>query len=81
MASQPGDIDHSSGSGESKTPADQYSEEEAARRRDAVLKIMVNTPPHPRVRSELGCVLMLTSTTVLLVPASAWGCFRYWVDL
>ena len=27
---------------------DQYSPEEAARRRDAVLKIMVNTPPQPR---------------------------------
>jgi hypothetical protein len=27
---------------------DQYSPDEAARRRDAVLKIMVNTPPQPR---------------------------------
>jgi hypothetical protein len=26
---------------------DQYSSEEAARRRDAVLKIMVNPPPQP----------------------------------
>jgi len=31
------------------SPDDQYSPEETARRRDAVLKIMVNTPPQPRV--------------------------------
>jgi len=31
---------------------DQYSPEEAARRRDAVLKIMVNTPPQPRVSNR-----------------------------
>lgn len=30
-----------------RTPDDEYSPEEAARRRDAVLKIMVNTPPQP----------------------------------
>lgn len=27
---------------------DEYTAEEAARRRDAVLKVMVNTPPRPR---------------------------------
>jgi hypothetical protein len=27
---------------------DDYSPEETARRRDAVLKVMVNTPPQPR---------------------------------
>jgi hypothetical protein len=31
-----------------RTPDDEYSPEDAARRRDAVLKIMVNTPPQPR---------------------------------
>ena len=30
---------------------DEYSPEEAERRRDAVLKIMVNTPPQPRSSS------------------------------
>jgi hypothetical protein len=30
------------------TQDDQYSPDETARRRDAVLKIMVNTPPQPR---------------------------------
>ena len=29
---------------------EEFSEEETARRRDAVLKIMVNTPPQPRTR-------------------------------
>jgi hypothetical protein len=28
--------------------SDEYSPEEAARRRDAVLKILVNTPPQPQ---------------------------------
>jgi hypothetical protein len=28
--------------------SDEYSPEETARRRDAVLKILVNTPPQPR---------------------------------
>lgn len=28
---------------------DEYSPEETARRRDAVLKILVNTPPQPQV--------------------------------
>jgi hypothetical protein len=31
-----------------KTDESEYGAEEAARRRDAVLKIMVNTPPQPR---------------------------------
>ncbi|HVC52479.1 MAG TPA: hypothetical protein VND87_10695 [Stellaceae bacterium] len=31
---------------------DQYDPEETARRRDAVLKIMVNTPPQPRVTRQ-----------------------------
>jgi len=31
---------------------DQYTPEEVARRRDAVLKIMVNTPPQPRVSNR-----------------------------
>lgn len=31
---------------------DEYSPEEAARRRDAVLKIMVNTPPQPRASNR-----------------------------
>jgi hypothetical protein len=42
MVSRPDD-DALSGSGD-----EQYDPEEAARRRDAVLKIMVNTPPQPR---------------------------------
>jgi hypothetical protein len=29
-------------------PNDDYSDEEAARRRDAVIKRMLNTPPQPR---------------------------------
>jgi hypothetical protein len=33
-------------------PDDQYAPDEAARRRDAVLKIMVNTPPQPRVSNR-----------------------------
>jgi hypothetical protein len=32
----------------SKEPVDQYSEAETARRRDAVLKRMLNTAPQPR---------------------------------
>jgi hypothetical protein len=35
-----------------KTDDDQFSEEETARRRDAVLKIMVNTPPQPRISNR-----------------------------
>jgi hypothetical protein len=31
---------------------DEFSAEEAARRRDAVLKIMVNTPPQPRATRQ-----------------------------
>jgi hypothetical protein len=31
-----------------KTNDDEYSPEETARRRDAVLKILVNTPPQPQ---------------------------------
>jgi hypothetical protein len=31
---------------------DQYPADEAARRRDAVLKIMVNTPPQPRTSNR-----------------------------
>jgi hypothetical protein len=33
---------------------DQFSPEETARRRDAVLKIMVNTPPQPRTNRPPG---------------------------
>jgi hypothetical protein len=33
-------------------PDDQYAPDEAARRRDAVLKIMVNTPPQPRASNR-----------------------------
>ena len=32
-----------------KLPDQEYDAEETARRRDAVLKIMVNTPPRPHV--------------------------------
>lgn len=32
----------------SKEPSDQYSPEEAARRRDEVVRRMANTPPQPR---------------------------------
>jgi hypothetical protein len=32
-----------------KSNDDEYSPEETARRRDAVLKILVNTPPQPQV--------------------------------
>lgn len=34
------------------TGNDEYAPDEAARRRDAVLKIMVNTPPQPRTSSR-----------------------------
>jgi len=33
-------------------PEDNLSEEEVARRRDAILRIMVNTPPQPRVSNR-----------------------------
>src|SRR5437660_994776 len=33
-----------------KADNEEYPAEEAARRRDAVLKIMVNTPPQPRAK-------------------------------
>jgi hypothetical protein len=33
---------------------DEFSEEETAKRRDAVLKIMVNTPPQPRATHPPG---------------------------
>lgn len=36
------------------TKADEYSPEEAERRRDAVLKILVNTPPQPRATHPPG---------------------------
>jgi hypothetical protein len=48
MTSQPTDIDQPSELGESKTPdGDQYSEEETARRRDQVVRRMLNSPPKP----------------------------------
>ena len=33
-------------------PDDEYSPEETARRRDAVLKILVNTPPRPQATRQ-----------------------------
>lgn len=33
-------------------PADDYSPEEAARRRDEVIRRMANTPPQPRVSPQ-----------------------------
>jgi hypothetical protein len=36
-----------------KEPDDQYSPEEIARRRDAVLKAMINTPPTPHKAARL----------------------------
>lgn len=51
MASQPKNIDHQSESRESKAqPDEQFSEEEAGRRRDAVVRRMLETPPKPRNR-------------------------------
>ena len=35
-------------SDDGQRPNDNYSDEEAARRRDAVIKRMLNTPPQPR---------------------------------
>lgn len=37
---------------ENKT--DQYSEQETARRRDAVIKQMINTPPKPHSEMKVG---------------------------
>jgi hypothetical protein len=37
----------------SKTLDDQYSEKETARRRDAVIKKMLNTPPKPHSEMKL----------------------------
>jgi hypothetical protein len=34
---------------EYQKPDDEYSDEETARRRDAVLKILLSTPPQPHV--------------------------------
>jgi hypothetical protein len=33
---------------------DRYSEQETARRRDAVIKKMLNTPPKPRSEMKIG---------------------------
>ena len=37
-----------------KSPQDQYSEQETARRRDAVIKQMLNTPSKPHSEMKLG---------------------------
>ncbi len=34
--------------------SDQYSEQETARRRDAVIKRMLNTPPKPHSEMKIG---------------------------
>jgi hypothetical protein len=39
---------------ETKRPSDQYSEEETARRRDAVIKRMLATPPKPHSEMKIG---------------------------
>jgi hypothetical protein len=36
------------------TPTDQYSKEETARRRDAVIKRMLATPPKPHSEMKMG---------------------------
>ncbi len=48
MVSQPKNIDHQRGRTKPENPDDQYSEEETARRAEAVIKRMLNTPPQPR---------------------------------
>ena len=49
MVSQPKNIGHQSGQHESETPpSEQYSDDETARRRDEVVRRMINTPPQPR---------------------------------
>jgi len=37
-----------------KTPGEQYSEEETAQRRDAAIKRMLNTPPKPHSEMKIG---------------------------
>ncbi len=37
-----------------QSPNDQYSEEETARRRDAVIKRMLATPPKPHSEMKIG---------------------------
>jgi len=37
-----------------ETPDDQYSEQEAASRRDAAIKRMLNTPPKPHSEMKVG---------------------------
>jgi hypothetical protein len=37
-----------------RTPNDEYSDEETARRRDAVIKHMLNTPPKPHSEMKIG---------------------------
>jgi hypothetical protein len=37
-----------------KTPTDQYSEKEAAERRDAVIKRMIAMPPKPHSEMKMG---------------------------
>jgi hypothetical protein len=37
-----------------KRPDEQFSEQETARRRDAVIKQMINTPPKPHSEMKIG---------------------------
>jgi hypothetical protein len=48
MVSQPKNIGHQRAGTKPENPDDQYSEEETARRRDQVIRQMINTPPKPR---------------------------------
>jgi hypothetical protein len=54
MVSQPKNIGHQRAGTKPDAPDDQYGEEETARRRDQVIRQMINTPPKPRSAAATG---------------------------